>query len=296
MGTEMTLPLCPLCHGSARALVQLAHTTVWRCTAAACTLRFAVPQFDDTQLADFYRQLYYPDHPVLPDPRVRGKRLPPTTPETIRAAFQRMVARRGPLAGQRLLDYGSGEGTVGEVAEEFGLRVTGIESNHAAATASRSRNAAKVYHNLDDLRAAEPEAAFEWITLWNVVEHLRQPWLDLAALRTLLAPGGRIVITTPNFASLRARLQPHKWLQWRNPTHFYYFTPRSLAALLARSGWSDIREQRVTSRYPYHNAARAAAQRLLVYLRLGGEIEFSATCAAGAQQPTKTARPAELIS
>ena len=41
----------------------------------------------------------------------------------------------------------------------------------------------------------------------EVIEHLPAPWSALAGAATLVAPGGRIVVTTPNIAMLRSRLE-----------------------------------------------------------------------------------------
>lgn len=45
------------------------------------------------------------------------------------------------------------------------------------------------------------------VLLVEVIEHLEAPWSALRAAARLLAPGGRIVITTPNLATLRHRLE-----------------------------------------------------------------------------------------
>ena len=45
------------------------------------------------------------------------------------------------------------------------------------------------------------------VMLVEVIEHLEAPWTDLRKAARLLAPGGRIVVSTPNVASLRNRLE-----------------------------------------------------------------------------------------
>jgi 2-polyprenyl-3-methyl-5-hydroxy-6-metoxy-1,4-benzoquinol methylase len=58
--------------------------------------------------------------------------------------------------------------------------------------------------------AAEQTAelpAADRVTLVEVMEHLETPWSGLRAAARLVAPGGRIVISTPNLATLRHRLE-----------------------------------------------------------------------------------------
>jgi len=45
------------------------------------------------------------------------------------------------------------------------------------------------------------------VMMIEVIEHLEAPWTALRAAARLVAPGGRIVVSTPNLASLRTRLE-----------------------------------------------------------------------------------------
>src|SRR5277367_487741 len=45
------------------------------------------------------------------------------------------------------------------------------------------------------------------VMLVEVIEHLPSPWTALRKAAELVAPGGRIVVTTPNIATLRTRLE-----------------------------------------------------------------------------------------
>ena len=45
------------------------------------------------------------------------------------------------------------------------------------------------------------------VLMVEVIEHLEAPWTALRSAARMLAPGGRIVVTTPNIATLRNRLE-----------------------------------------------------------------------------------------
>ncbi len=71
----------------------------------------------------------------------------------------------------------------------------------------------------------------------EVIEHLDDPGAFLAGLQALVAPGGQLVVTTPNayglfnvFASLAHREINH-------PDHVMMFTWRTLTNLASRHGW-----------------------------------------------------------
>jgi SAM-dependent methyltransferase len=55
--------------------------------------------------------------------------------------------------------------------------------------------------------SAESLAVADRVLLVEVIEHLEAPWSALRNAARLVAPGGRIVISTPNLATLRNRLE-----------------------------------------------------------------------------------------
>ena len=54
---------------------------------------------------------------------------------------------------------------------------------------------------------AEHRRAADRVLLVEVIEHLEEPWSVLRTAARCLTPGGRIVVTTPNIASFRHRLE-----------------------------------------------------------------------------------------
>jgi 2-polyprenyl-3-methyl-5-hydroxy-6-metoxy-1,4-benzoquinol methylase len=63
-----------------------------------------------------------------------------------------------------------------------------------------------------ELRIAPAEKAlheemFDRILLVETIEHLEAPWMVLRVLAGRLAPGGRMVVTTPNVANARHRVE-----------------------------------------------------------------------------------------
>jgi 2-polyprenyl-3-methyl-5-hydroxy-6-metoxy-1,4-benzoquinol methylase len=54
------------------------------------------------------------------------------------------------------------------------------------------------------LRGLDPA---DRVLMIEVIEHVEAPWTVLRAVAGLVAPGGRLVLTTPNVANLRHRLE-----------------------------------------------------------------------------------------
>jgi 2-polyprenyl-3-methyl-5-hydroxy-6-metoxy-1,4-benzoquinol methylase len=156
-----------------------------------------------------------------------------------------------------LLDVGCGDGLLLELARRRGVAAQGSELSDALARLVRGRlgGDAIVDTPLDEL----PAGRYDAVTLVNVLEHVHEPGAMLRTAARLLRPGGMLAVHVPNFGGLPARLRGASWHQIEPLSHLYYFTHRTLAALLRRHGLEPVaRFSLVVS-----GGARGAAQRLL---------------------------------
>lgn len=115
--------------------------------------------------------------------------------------------------GDRMLDAGCGSGILAAMAAEIpGTRVLGLDANPAAVEfASRTFGRPNLEFRrglVDELDA--PPGSFEKISFLEVIEHLSRAQGEaiLARFARLLAPGGRLVLTTPN------RRSPWPLIEW----------------------------------------------------------------------------------
>lgn len=93
---------------------------------------------------------------------------------------------------------------------------------------------------LPDERLAGP---YDAITLIDVIEHVSDPAGLLNEIHKLLAPGGCLLLTTPDVDSFAARVMGKRWWHFRL-AHISYFTPRTVELLLRRSGYEIVRMSR----------------------------------------------------
>ena len=110
---------------------------------------------------------------------------------------------------------------------------------------------------------ALPEKEFDAITLWEVIEHLREPIVELRRLRDHLRPGGMLMLSTPNNGHWQAVRAPDLWIGYRPPSHLLYFTAGTLTDALKRSGFERIQIHRVAPLPPlprWLNRATASLQ------------------------------------
>ncbi|MBW8296025.1 bifunctional 2-polyprenyl-6-hydroxyphenol methylase/3-demethylubiquinol 3-O-methyltransferase UbiG [Sphingopyxis sp.] len=104
------------------------------------------------------------------------------------------------LAGRTAIDVGCGAGLLAEPLARMGGQVTGVDAapeNIAAASAHAVGQGLEIDYFAGEL-AAFPPATFDLVTSMEVVEHVTDPAAFIAGLTARLAPGGLMILSTPN--------------------------------------------------------------------------------------------------
>jgi 2-polyprenyl-6-hydroxyphenyl methylase/3-demethylubiquinone-9 3-methyltransferase len=109
---------------------------------------------------------------------------------------------RTPLEGKSALDVGCGAGLLAEPLARLGAQVTAIDAAPELIAVAREHAAGQ--RLTIDYRAAaveEVEGQYDLITALEVIEHVAEPQAFIAALSRRLAPGGLLILSTPNATS-----------------------------------------------------------------------------------------------
>jgi 2-polyprenyl-6-hydroxyphenyl methylase/3-demethylubiquinone-9 3-methyltransferase len=113
------------------------------------------------------------------------------------------IERAAPLAGRAVVDVGCGGGILSEAMARRGARVLGIDlaravldvaELHAAQSGLAVEYRQIAAEALAELRPGE----FDLATCMEMLEHVPDPAASLAALATLVRPGGDIIVSTLN--------------------------------------------------------------------------------------------------
>lgn len=150
---------------------------------------------------------------------------------------------RRPLAGKSALDVGCGAGLLCEPLARLGAAVTGVDAAPESIAVARAHAAGMGL--AIDYRAGELAALglgrYDLVSCMEVIEHVADKPAFLAQLAAHLAPGGLLVLSTPNRTpASRALLVGAAELVGAVPrgTHRWedFVTPEELSGLLEDAG------------------------------------------------------------
>jgi 2-polyprenyl-3-methyl-5-hydroxy-6-metoxy-1,4-benzoquinol methylase len=228
-GGHVVAPACNLC-GSTQARPFLTCRTHVLVTCVGCGLVYATERLGAVELAEMYAHRYPPEA-FLPQ---RERKLAKAHREL--ALLERLTT------GRRLLDVGTSYGFFLVAARERGWSAVGVEIAPEPAEYARRIYGLDVRTGTLETVPLEP-AGFDVVTIRHVLEHVPDPLGMLRRAVALVRPGGLILVAVPNLASLAFRLNGRYWWWIDPPTHLYYFTPRTLRAMLQRAGLEVVLAQ-----------------------------------------------------
>lgn len=106
---------------------------------------------------------------------------------------------RRPLEGKTALDVGCGAGLLAEPLARLGAKVTGLDATPdliAVAREHAGESRLEIDYRMGEL--ADLRGEFDLITCMEVIEHVANPAAFVAELANRLAPGGLLLLSTPN--------------------------------------------------------------------------------------------------
>ena len=201
----------------------------------ACGFRHIDPLFTDAELKKFYEQEFYEsERPDYFDRMEADK-------EWWMLRYHHyfgLLEAHAPASQnnrRRILDIGSGPGYFLEAGRERGWQVLGFEPSSVAADYTSARGLA-VVNDFFSAAKAKDHGAFDAISLSMVLEHVRDPIGLIEEARSLLVPGGLLLLISPNdFNPLQMTLWKQLGFQpwWVNPKHHLnYFDTVSAGGFL----------------------------------------------------------------
>lgn len=225
---------------------------------------------DAATLAKYYAEKYYQS-----EASSFRHSYPQDELEIIKLRIRLRSARAREIMGRntpgRMLDVGCGEGFVMAAYAADGWEVSGMDHSRAGVASMNPQMVSRVEQGnlfeLLDRRIAAGEK-YDLVWLGNVLEHVLDPVGLLVALRSLVEPGGLLVVVVPNDGNRYheelfsdGRVPERFWIAV--PDHLSYFTRESLLRTASETGWEarDMQGDFPVDLFLAHEASNYVADR-----------------------------------
>ncbi len=225
---------CPSGRGGHQASYQWTKDGwhLYRCTT--CRHLWVSPLPTEQELIAFYDRGYFQG-----DPSKRGYADYDADKQSVKKDFIRSLEEiEQRIPNGRLLDIGAATGFFCQVAKERGWEVQGVELSDYAAGLGRARGLDIRTGTFEQHARALSGASV--VTAWDVVEHLRDPFIFFQGVHALLEPGGLFMCALPQGDSLFARCLRPYWTLMAPPQHLHYFSLQSIQAALQQAGFEIV--------------------------------------------------------
>lgn len=181
--------------------------------------------------------------------------------------FPRSILDENIPPNSRVLDVGCAFGYFLKSCDEYGLETYGLDISEYAVEKAKAITKAKLYlHDVNDGLRIFQDDFFDLITVFDVIEHVENPYIFLVESRRVLKSGGKLIITTPNLNAIARFWKKDKWHGYIDDSHLYLFTPTSLRFLVESAGFKAMKLET-----PFHYLPKFI-QKILNKIGLGGQI------------------------
>ncbi len=134
----------------------------------------------------------------------------------------------------RVLDVGTGAGEALGYHAARGCEAVGMDPDENVARIAQEKGIRikiGLFANTDFAAGS-----FDYITMNQVIEHFVDPIQVMKEASRLLAPGGRLIMGTPNYRCFFARLFGARWIHWHIPYHIHFFSRASMEKAASLAG------------------------------------------------------------
>ncbi len=128
-----------------------------------------------------------------------------------------------------VLDYGTATGEFLAFLKQKTIKVSGVEPNKIAREIANKLTNGKVSVSIDKV-----SGKYDAITLWHVLEHVKEVDELIDKLKQRLSQNGILVIAVPNFKSYDAQHYGASWAAYDVPRHLWHFSPVAIQKLFQK--------------------------------------------------------------
>jgi 2-polyprenyl-3-methyl-5-hydroxy-6-metoxy-1,4-benzoquinol methylase len=239
--------ICPNCAEPSHLLFRVTDVnrqlsqeqfSYYKCTSCGLIFLRPIP----ANLGEFYPNEYY--------------RIPSSLAEltsVAQAQRHKLEVVQQYKTGGQLLEIGPSFGLFAYLAKTAGFQVDTIEMDAQCCQFLRETVGVNAIQSDDPAKAIQALGHYDVIALWQVIEHVAEPWELLKRVAEHLMPGGIVVVATPNPSSLQFKLFRSKWVHLDAPRHLQLIPVNTMIEYASRLGLRSIRKSTRDAESYNHN-------------------------------------------
>jgi cyclopropane fatty-acyl-phospholipid synthase-like methyltransferase len=139
----------------------------------------------------------------------------------------------------RLFEIGAAYGFFLEAARDEFCTIDGIDICADGCLYAQDKLGVKIRCG-DFLETSIEKGRYDIFCMWDTIEHLTQPHLYIKKISETIKKEGIVAITTGDIDSLNARMAGKRWRLICPPAHLFYFSIKTISALLNRYGFEVL--------------------------------------------------------
>ena len=136
----------------------------------------------------------------------------------------------------KLLDVGCSFGYLVKTAQDAGWEAVGVDPSRHAVDFAQNNFKINVVEG-DIFSPHLKNNYFDFITMFDVIEHHLNPLKSLQRAHELLKTGGFLIIGVPDFGHYKANKSKENWGNFIPPEHLFYFNLETIKKMCGLAGF-----------------------------------------------------------
>ena len=151
-----------------------------------------------------------------------------------------LINKHAAAGSKKLFEIGCATGVFLDLARASGWDASGIDISGYAAEKAKEKNLEAYSGLVSDLPREEFTGKFDALAMFDVLEHLSDPNLELDFASRSLKPGGILIFASPISSSFWARVMGKKWHAYVPPQHLHFFSKTNAIRIAEAHGFEAI--------------------------------------------------------
>lgn len=221
--------LCPICKVDETNLLFVKNDyQLVKC--CKCNLIYVNPQPSDDVIHNYYQDNY--GEMYIHSPRKMKSKF-----RDARRDINRLIKLKK-IPKVKFLDVGCSYGYIVKTAYDYGWEASGIDLSENSINFAIDNFGINV--QVADIFQIKKQNYFDFITMFDVIEHTKDPFDYLKKVYSLINEGGYLTIGTPDVGHYKAR--DESWGDYQPPEHLFYFDLNTLRRVCEMVGFKFVKK------------------------------------------------------